>query len=251
MESVEPFVAEQLAAWEVPGCAVAAVRGGRVELVGGWGRRDREAGLPVTQDTLFAIGSTTKAFTATTVGALVDEGLLEWDRPLRDYVPGVRLDENTLKPSLGTMHLSLVHRHYETFDLTWHEVGDQPVVFPLTFLSDPDGDLNALTVRFEPAVDALRFDKRPDPTGPGILGRLCGTYAMGPIELAVALRGERTLTVTAPGTPPFDLEPISGLRFSVKDQPAITAEFELDDNGAVSRLIAQPLGIFLADRCLT
>jgi CubicO group peptidase (beta-lactamase class C family) len=93
MESVERFVAEQLAAWEVPGCAVAVVRGGQVELAGGWGLRDREAGLPVTQDTLFAIGSTTKAFTATTVGALVDDGLLEWDRPLRDYVPGVRLHD--------------------------------------------------------------------------------------------------------------------------------------------------------------
>ena len=88
VESVERFVVEQLAAWEVPGCAVAAVRDGRVELARGWGLRDREAGLPVTQDTLFAIGSVTKAFTATTVGALVDEGLLEWDRPLRDYVPG-------------------------------------------------------------------------------------------------------------------------------------------------------------------
>ena len=35
------------------------------------------------------------------------------------------------------------------------------------------------------------------------------------------------------------------MRFGVKDQPAVTAEFELDDNGTVTRLIAQPLGIFL------
>jgi hypothetical protein len=61
----------------------------------------------------------------------------------------------------------------------------------------------------------------------------------------VALRGEDTLTVAVPGSPPLDLEPISGLRFAVKEQPAITAEFELDDQGAVARLIAQPLGIFL------
>jgi hypothetical protein len=68
---------------------------------------------------------------------------------------------------------------------------------------------------------------------------------MGPIEVTVALRGERTLTVTAPGTLPLDLEPVGGLRFGVKGQPAVTAEFELDDNGAVTRLIAQPLGIFV------
>ena len=36
-----------------------------------------------------------------------------------------------------------------------------------------------------------------------------------------------------------------GLRFGLKGQPGITAEFELDDSGAVTRLVAQPLGIFL------
>ena len=119
MESVERFVVEQLAAWEVPGCAVAAVRGGRVELVGGWGLRDREPGLPVTQDTLFAIGSATKAFTATTVGALVDEGLLEWDRPLRDYVPGVRLHDPIASDRLTIVDL-LSHRSgLPRHDLTW------------------------------------------------------------------------------------------------------------------------------------
>jgi hypothetical protein len=68
---------------------------------------------------------------------------------------------------------------------------------------------------------------------------------MGPIEIVIALRGERTLTVTSPGGQPLGLEPVSGLRFAVKDQPGVTAEFELDDNGAVARLVAQPLGVFL------
>jgi hypothetical protein len=112
-------------------------------------------------------------------------------------------------------------------------------------LSDPDGDISALTAAFEPLVEPLRFGRRPDVQGPEVLRGLCGSYAMGPVELVVALRGGHTLTVTAPGTPPLDLEPIRGLRFGVKDVPAITAEFELDSNGAVTRLIAQPLGIFL------
>jgi CubicO group peptidase (beta-lactamase class C family) len=86
MESIDRFV-EQLSAWEVPGCAIAAVRGGDVVLAAGWGLRDLGTELPVTPDTLFAIGSTTKAFTAATVGALVDDGMLDWERPLRDYLP--------------------------------------------------------------------------------------------------------------------------------------------------------------------
>jgi hypothetical protein len=61
----------------------------------------------------------------------------------------------------------------------------------------------------------------------------------------VALRGHHVLTVTVPGAPPFELQPQRGLRFEVKGQPGITAEFELDESGAVARLVAQPLGIFL------
>ena len=560
MESIDRFVAEQLAAWEVPGCAVAAVQDGRVVLAAGWGQRDLDTKLPVTADTLFAIGSTTKAFTAATVGALVDDGLLDWERPLRDYVPEIQLhdpvvsdrltvvdllshrsglprhemawlghpgrtraevirrlrflplskdlrqafqycnlgylaagyavevlsgtpweeylrdrlltplgmgrsnlsvdemsadpdhatayerrqgvvvpvpqrpitalapagainscaadltrwllaqlgdgqldgqavmsaatvarqhephivlpedrtfpastrhayglgwfagryrghrllehgggidgfltecmllpddgigvavmtnttssvmtpvvayrildellglepldwfssfkprydtimagmrearqarrvvpdaplprpldayageyehpgygtltltlEDGELRPRLGTLDLSLAHRHYETFDLEWHELGDESHPFPLMFLSDPDGDLTALTVPFESLIEPQRFDRRPDASAqdPEVLRRLCGTYVMGPIEVVVALRGDRVLTVAIPGAPPFELEPAGrGLRFGLKGQPAVTAEFELDESGQVARLVAQPLGIF-------
>jgi CubicO group peptidase (beta-lactamase class C family) len=561
MESIERFVAEQLAAWEVPGCAIAAVQDGQVVLATGWGQRDLDAKLPVTPDTLFAIGSTTKAFTAATVGSVVEDGLLEWERPLRDYVPELRmsdpvvtdrltvvdllshrsglprhemvwlgqpdlsraeivrrlrflplsrdlrqafqycnlgyllaghavevlcgtpwedylrtrllaplgmgrstlsvddmtadpdhatayerrrgavvpvpqrpvtalapagavnscasdmtrwllaqlgggqvdgqavmspgtvarqhsphivvpedrtfpastrhayglgwligryrdhrllehgggidgfqtecmllpddgigvivmtntsssamapvvayrlLDEllglepldwfssfkerfdtlvagmreargarrvvpdaprprpldayagqyehpgygtltiavegGTLRPFLGTLDLSLAHRHYETFDLEWHELGDQSHLFPLMFWSDPDGDITALTVPFESAVEPLRFDRLPDAQAqdPEVLRRLCGIYAMGSIEVAVALRGDRVLTVTTPGARPFDLQPAGrGLRFEMAAQPGVIAEFELDETGAVARVVVQPLGIFL------
>src|SRR5262245_17086340 len=101
MESIERFVAEQLAAWEVPGCAAAAVRGGEVVLATGCGRRDLGAELPVTPDTLFAIGSVTKAFTAAAVGALVDDGLLEWEGPRREYVPDLRLHARAVTSGLS------------------------------------------------------------------------------------------------------------------------------------------------------
>jgi Domain of unknown function (DUF3471)/Beta-lactamase len=177
-------------------------------------------------------------------------------RPLDAYAgeyehPGygtltITVDGDNLRPRFGTMDISLVHRHYETFDLEWHELGDQSHVFPLTFLSDPDGDITALTVPFEPSVEPLRFDRLPDARArdPQVLRRLCGTYTMGPIEVVVALKGDRTLTVTAPGAPPFELQPGSGLRFEVKGRPGITVEFELDRTGAVVRLVAQPLGVF-------
>ena len=178
-------------------------------------------------------------------------------RPLDAYAgdyehPGygtltITAEAGTLQPRLGTMDLSLAHRHYETFDLEWHELGDQSHLFPLMFLSDPDGDITALTVPFEPAVEPLRFDRLPDAHArdPEVLRRLCGTYVMGPIEIVVTQKSDHVLSVTAPGAPPFELQPRRGLRFEVEGQPGITAEFELDDTGAVVRLVVQPLGIFL------
>ena len=177
-------------------------------------------------------------------------------RPLAAYAgeyehPGygtltITADGENLRPHFGTMDLSMTHRHYETFDLEWHELGGQLPDFPLMFASDPDGDITALTVPFEPSVGPLRFGRLPDTRAqdPEVLQRLTGTYAMGPIELNIALTSGNTLTATLPSAPPFELEPGRGLRFGVKGQPAVTAEFELDAAGSVVRLIAQPLGIF-------
>ena len=124
----------------------------------------------------------------------------------------ITVDGDTLRPHLGTMDLSLAHRHYETFDLEWHELGDQSHIFPLMFLSDPDGDITALTVPFEPSVGPLRFGRLPDAPArdPEVLRRLCGTYAMGPIEVVVAQQGDHVLTVTTPGAPPFELQANTG-----------------------------------------
>jgi hypothetical protein len=64
-------------------------------------------------------------------------------------VLSITADGETLRPRLGTLDLSMTHRHYETFDLEWHELGDQSHIFPLMFLSDADGDITGLTVPFE------------------------------------------------------------------------------------------------------
>jgi len=95
-------------------------------------------------------------------------------------------------------------------------------------------------------VEPLRFNRLPDAQAqdPEVLHRLCGTYAMGPIEVTVAQQAGQVLTISLPGAPPFELLPGRGLRFDVKGQPAITVEFELDESGAVRRLVAQPVGIF-------
>src|ERR1051325_7957602 len=70
----DEFAEEALKDWNVPGLAVAVVHKDHIVYAKGFGFRDREKKLPVTTNTLFAIGSTTKAMTTFLIGTLVDEG---------------------------------------------------------------------------------------------------------------------------------------------------------------------------------
>ena len=93
LRGFDGFANRTLRAWNVPGMAVGIVCGGRTILARGYGLRDVKRRLPVTEHTTFAIGSCTKAFTATALGILVDEGKLSWDTPVRTYVPQFRLHD--------------------------------------------------------------------------------------------------------------------------------------------------------------
>lgn len=175
-------------------------------------------------------------------------------RPLEAYVgdyqhPGygtlsVTVEEDSLRPRFGTMELSMTHRHYDVFDLEWHELVNQHVRFPLTFLTAPDGSVDALTVPFEDQVPPIRFERRPQTPEPGVLASLVGTYEMGAIALEIARKSDDRLTVTAAGSPAAELVPIRELLFGVAEQPGLTLEFVLDEGGRVSKLVAQPLGVF-------
>jgi len=90
---LDNLLADAMAEWKIPGLALAVVQHGEVALLRAYGQRDVEAGLPVTTDTHFNICSITKSFTATGLALLVDEGRLDWTRPVRDYVPEFRLQD--------------------------------------------------------------------------------------------------------------------------------------------------------------
>jgi CubicO group peptidase (beta-lactamase class C family) len=79
--------------WKVPGPAVAVLHNGEAALVRAYGLRDVEAGLKVTTETQFLIGSVTKSFTSTGLALLVGERRLDWKKPVRDYIPEFRLHD--------------------------------------------------------------------------------------------------------------------------------------------------------------
>lgn len=77
--------------WKVPGVAVAVVKDQQLVFARGFGVRDLEKGGQVDADTLFAIGSNTKAFTATAIGQLVQAGRISWDDPVLLYLPAFQM----------------------------------------------------------------------------------------------------------------------------------------------------------------
>ena len=79
--------------FDIPGVAVAVVKDGKVVLERGWGLR--ELGKPelVQADTLFAIASNTKAFTATSLNLLAEEGKLKMDDRVIDHLPSFRMSD--------------------------------------------------------------------------------------------------------------------------------------------------------------
>ncbi len=119
-EGFRDLVLDSLNKWHVPGIGMAIVKDGEVILADGFGLRDVEQGLPVTGQTLFAIGSATKAFTTMGMALLVDEGKLDWDKPVREYLPWLRLHDalatERLTPRDMVTHRSGLPRH----DLMWY-----------------------------------------------------------------------------------------------------------------------------------
>jgi CubicO group peptidase (beta-lactamase class C family) len=90
-KAIDAIVEQALKAWQVPGAALGIVRGDQVVTLRCFGVREVGKTDAVTPDTLFAIASCTKAFTATAVALLVDEGKMAWDDPVRKHVEFFRL----------------------------------------------------------------------------------------------------------------------------------------------------------------
>src|SRR4026207_2262107 len=87
LKGLDTFALRLLKEWNAPGVTIAVVEKNKVIYTGGFGYRDYEKKLPVTENTLFAIGSCTKAFTASILGMLEKEGKVSIDKPVRDYLP--------------------------------------------------------------------------------------------------------------------------------------------------------------------
>ncbi len=106
---LDRYVENIRSTFDVPGIGLAIVRDGRVVLARGYGLRTLGKPDRADEGTLFGIASNTKAFTATAIGMLVEEGKLEWDAPVIRYLPWFQLSDPYVTREITVRDL-LVHR---------------------------------------------------------------------------------------------------------------------------------------------
>lgn len=109
LEGLDAYVEQAMKDWGVPGLAIAVVKDDSVVYARGYGVTELGGGEPVDEHTLFAIASTSKAFTTAALGMLVDEERLDWDDPVTKHLPWFQLQDPYVTRSLTVRDL-LTHR---------------------------------------------------------------------------------------------------------------------------------------------
>jgi CubicO group peptidase (beta-lactamase class C family) len=120
LQGFDAYITKAMQDWKVPALAIAVVKDDSIVLMKGYGTRTMGTTQPVDEHTLFAIGSASKAFTATVVAMLVDEGKMRWDDPVAVYLPGFQLYDPYVSREL-TVRDALTHRSgLSRGDLMWY-----------------------------------------------------------------------------------------------------------------------------------
>ena len=111
LEGLDAYIESARQMWQMPGLSVAIIKDDKIVYAKGFGVREEGKPGKVDADTVFAIGSTTKAFTAAALGMLVDEKKISWDGAVHDYMPSFELND------------PYVTRHATVRDLLSHRTG--------------------------------------------------------------------------------------------------------------------------------
>lgn len=117
---LDTFINKEIKEWKVPGLSLAIVHQGKVLLAKGYGYRNLEKKLPVTSQTLFAIGSVTKNFTSTVLSILADRRKFDWDKPARDYLPEFELKDPLISLRITTRDLVTHRSGLPAHNLLWY-----------------------------------------------------------------------------------------------------------------------------------
>ncbi len=121
LKGFDQYMEKTLKDWNTPGACVGIVVKDKLVFAKGYGYRDYGKKLPVTPNTLYQIASNTKLFTTVAAGLLVEEGKLDWDKPVKEFVPSIKFYNSDLDNSV-TLRDMLAHRTgISRHDLIWYK----------------------------------------------------------------------------------------------------------------------------------
>ncbi|HXD86469.1 MAG TPA: serine hydrolase [Urbifossiella sp.] len=116
---IDQVVEKALRAFHTPGAAIVVIKDGKVVHLKGYGVRKHGTSDPATPDTVFAIASCTKAFTATLTAMLVEEGKLKWDDRVHDHFPAFRLSDELMDREVTIRDLLSHRTGMPRHDMLW------------------------------------------------------------------------------------------------------------------------------------
>ncbi|CAA9321028.1 MAG: Beta-lactamase, partial [uncultured Chloroflexia bacterium] len=185
----EATFVEEMNNFGVPGAAVAVVQGGEIVYAEGFGARNVQTGEPVTTETVFRVGSTTKSMTAMLVATQVDEGLFDWDTPVVDLVPTFSLPNEALTQQvqvhdlmgMGTGledGLSYLYWQRPSAQVLFDTLVDSPVIGELGKVFYYNNQMYATAGYLGPIVDGVPYGQLPETYAALMQKRIYGPIGM-------------------------------------------------------------------------
>ncbi|MEH2180526.1 serine hydrolase [Nostoc sp.] len=121
MQGLSEFINKAMQEWKIPGLAIAIVKDSKIIFCEGFGKRDIKQNLTVTPKTIFAIGSCTKPFTTMAMSILADRGKLDWDKPVRNYLPTFKLYDSYATEHITPRDLATHRSGLPPHDAVWYK----------------------------------------------------------------------------------------------------------------------------------
>jgi CubicO group peptidase (beta-lactamase class C family) len=132
--------------WKVPRLALAVVKDDQVVAARGYGSREEGKPGAVDENTIFAIGSNTKAFTSAALAILADDKKLQWDDPVISHLASFQLYDPWITRELTIRDMRSHRSGFSSFqgDLLWDGSAYQrdEVVRRMRFIK-PNGSFRA------------------------------------------------------------------------------------------------------------
>lgn len=137
LKDIEVVISQAMDKLKVPGSQVAIVKDGKVIFSQAFGLADREKDVAMTTEHMLPIGSSSKAFTATAAVMLAQEGKIDLDKPIRNYLPEFEMSD-PVASSMATPRDLLSHRtgmpRHDLEWINWYEITRPELVNRVRYL---------------------------------------------------------------------------------------------------------------------